>query len=63
MEPIIRHNQAAFRSIRVEPDLILFTQSLGVRFAVRVEEFFAALLPRGFEFRICDISVPGGISW
>ena len=30
--------------------LILFAQSLGVSFAVRIEEFPAALLPRRFEF-------------
>jgi hypothetical protein len=32
------------------PLLILFTESLDVRFAVRIEEFLAALLPRCFEF-------------
>ena|ERR1700690_377474 len=30
--------------------LILFTESLGVGFAVWIEELLAALLPRGFEF-------------
>jgi hypothetical protein len=30
--------------------LILFTESLDVRFAVRIEEFLAALLPRRFKF-------------
>src|SRR5215468_2857093 len=39
------------------PLLIVFTQSLDVRFAVRVEEFFAALLPRRFEFGRCDVPV------
>ena len=37
--------------------LILFTESLDVRFAVRIEEFLAALLPRGFEFGRCDVPV------
>ena len=37
--------------------LILFTESLGVRFAVRIEEFLAALLPRRFEFGRCDVPV------
>src|SRR5258708_8735558 len=36
----------AFRS-RI---LVLFTQGLGVRFAVGIEEFLSALLPRPFEF-------------
>ena len=38
------------------PLLILFTKSLGVRFAVRVEEFLAALLLRRFELRRCQIA-------
>ena len=46
-------NQAA----RLEPALILFTESLGVSFAVRVEEFLAALLPRRFEFGRGDVPV------
>ena len=37
--------------------LILFTESLGVRFAVRIEEFFAALLPRRLELGRCDVPV------
>jgi hypothetical protein len=37
--------------------LILFTQSLDVGFAVRIEEFLTALLPRRFEFRRCDVPV------
>ena len=39
------------------PFLILFTESLDVRFAVRIEEFLAALLPRRFEFGRCDVPV------
>ena len=39
------------------PFLILFTESLGVRFAVRIKEFLAALLPRRFEFGRCDVPV------
>jgi hypothetical protein len=39
------------------PLLILFTKSLDVRFAVRIEEFFAAFLPRRFEFGRRDIPV------
>ena len=39
------------------PLLILFTESLDVRFAVRIEEFLAALLPRRFEFGCCDVPV------
>src|SRR6266849_719783 len=37
--------------------LILFTKGLDVRFAVWIEEFLAALLPRRFEFRRCDVPV------
>ena len=37
--------------------LILFTDSLGVGFAVRIEEVLAALLPRRLEFGRCDIPV------
>jgi hypothetical protein len=37
--------------------LILFTESLDVRFAVRIEELFAALLPRRFEFGGGDFPV------
>ena len=37
--------------------LILFTESLDVRFAVGIEEFLAALMPRRFEFRRCDVPV------
>jgi hypothetical protein len=37
--------------------LILFTESLGVRFAIRVEEFLATLLPSRFEFGRCDVPV------
>src|SRR5580700_2767583 len=37
--------------------LVLFTKSLCVRFAVRIKEFLAALLPRRFEFRRCDVPV------
>jgi cytochrome bd-type quinol oxidase subunit 2 len=39
------------------PLLLLFTESLAVRFAVRIEEFLAALLPRRFEFGRCDVPV------
>ena len=39
------------------PLLILFTESLDVRFAVRIEEFLAAFLPRRFEFGRCDVPV------
>src|ERR1700692_4054433 len=42
------------RSIMV---LILFTESLDVRFAVRIKEFLAALLPCRFEFGRCDVPV------
>jgi hypothetical protein len=37
--------------------LILFTESLRVRFAVRIEKFLAALLPRRFEFGCRDVPV------
>jgi hypothetical protein len=37
--------------------LNLFTESLGVRFTTRTEEFLAALLPRLFEFGRCDVPV------
>ena len=39
------------------PLLFLFTESLDVRFAVRIEEFLATLLPRRFEFVCCDVPV------
>ena len=46
------------RSLRSQDrSLILFPQSLGVRFTVRVEEFLAPLLPRRFEFGCCDVPV------
>src|ERR1700685_3121292 len=38
--------------------LILFTESLNVRFAVRIEELLAALLPRLFELWLGDVPVP-----
>jgi hypothetical protein len=44
-------------SLMAIPLLILFTESLDVRFAVRIEEFLAALLPRRFEFGRCDVPV------
>src|ERR1700730_266331 len=37
--------------------LILLSKRLDVRFAVRIEEFFAALLPRRFKFGRCDVPV------
>ncbi len=37
--------------------LVLFSDSLGVGFAVRIEEFLAALLPRRLEFGRCDVPV------
>jgi hypothetical protein len=37
--------------------LILFTESLEVRFVVRIEEFLAALLPCRFEFGRCNVPV------
>src|SRR5580700_3198769 len=39
------------------PLLVLFTESLDVRFAVRIEEVLAALLPRRLEFGRCDVPV------
>ena len=39
------------------PLLILFTESLDVRFAVRIEEFLATFLPRRLEFGRCDVPV------
>src|SRR5258708_4552433 len=39
------------------PVLILFTEGLDVRLAVRIEEFLAALLPRRFEFGRRDVPV------
>src|SRR6266481_8442143 len=39
------------------PLLILFTESLDVRLAVRIEKFLAALLPRRFEFGCRDVPV------
>jgi hypothetical protein len=43
----------AFRS----RTLVLFTQGLGIRFAVGIEEFLSALLPRRFEFGRRDVPV------
>jgi hypothetical protein len=37
--------------------LILFTESLGVSLAVRIEEFLAALLPSCFELGRCDVPI------
>ena len=37
--------------------LVLFSDSLGVGFAVGIEEFLAALLPRRLEFGRCDVPV------
>src|SRR5262249_40174844 len=37
--------------------LILFTEGLDVRLAVRIEEFLASLLPRRFELGRCDVPV------
>jgi hypothetical protein len=49
---------SAFRDRKSEiPLLILFTESLDVRFAVRIEEFLAPLLPRRFELGRCDVPV------
>ena len=39
------------------PLLILFSKSLSVGFAVRIEEVLAALLPRRLEFGRCDVPV------
>src|SRR6266699_4342604 len=39
------------------PLLVLFTESLDVRLAVRIEEFLAALLPRRLEVGRCDVPV------
>ena len=37
--------------------LVLFTESLDVRFAIRVEKLLAAFLPRRFEVGRCDVPV------
>src|ERR1700693_3575892 len=39
------------------PLLILLTEGFGVRFAVWIEQFFAAFLPRRFQFGHCDVPV------
>src|SRR5258707_15598476 len=39
------------------PLLVLFTDGLGIGFAVGIEEFLAALLPRRLEFGRCHIPV------
>jgi hypothetical protein len=36
---------------------VLFTESLDIRFAVRIEKLLAALLPRRPEFWRCDVPV------
>jgi hypothetical protein len=45
------------RGLKTTLTLILFTESLDVRLTVRIEEFLAALMPRGFEFGRCDVPV------
>src|SRR5689334_9777557 len=37
--------------------LILFSQSLTICLAIRVEEFLARLGPCGSEFRLCDVPI------
>jgi len=37
--------------------LILFTESLDIGLAIRIEKFLAALLPRRFEFGRCNVPV------
>ena len=37
--------------------LVLFSDSLGVRFAVGIEKFLATLLPRHLEFGRCDVPI------
>ena len=37
------------------PTLILFAESLDIRFAVRIEEILASLLPRRSELRRGDV--------
>jgi hypothetical protein len=49
------HRRVGEYLLFVGPVLILFTESLCVRFSVRVEEFLAALLPRRLEFWCCDV--------
>src|SRR6266436_5001312 len=44
-------------SLMAIPLLILFTEGLDVRLAVRIEEFLAAQLPRRFEFGRRDVPV------
>jgi hypothetical protein len=39
------------------PLLVLFTDGLGVGFAVGIEKFLTALLPRRLEFGRCDVPV------
>jgi hypothetical protein len=49
---------SAFRNWKYETRiLVLFTQGLGVRFAVGIEGFLSALLPRRFEFGRRDVPV------
>jgi hypothetical protein len=40
-----------------ETSLVLPAKRLDVGFAVRIEQFLAALLPRPFEFGRCDVPV------
>src|SRR6266478_1847516 len=47
------HIQSAVRTSL----LVLFTESLHVCFAVRIEELLAALLPCSLEFGRCDVPV------
>ena len=44
-------------AIPVLPALVLFTECLEIRFAVRIEEFLGALLPRRSEFGQRDVPV------
>src|SRR4029077_9386612 len=41
----------------LSPILILFTESLGVRFVVGIKEFLSAFLPRSLKFGRCDVPI------
>ena len=51
------HNESENVAHGQIPLLILFTKSLNVGFAIRVEEVLAALLPGRFEFGCGDVPI------
>ena len=57
MSSDIRDSSLASIPFDVGGRLLLFTESLSVRLAIRMKELFAAFLPRRFEFGCGDVPV------